>query len=144
MVIGLSRLSISSSWCLRNCSVFFFYIVIFMIIQLYAVFLSFNSCTIWNDISYFIPDVGNMCSIFVSLARGLSNLLIFFFFWRTNFLFPWVFFSVMFSYFQFYFLLLFHSFCLFWVYCALFSSFWMKEFKLYYTFPHFKRKHLVL
>ena len=46
---------------------------------------SFNNCTIWNDISYFIPDIGDMCSIFFSLARGLSNLL---FFLRTNFLFP--------------------------------------------------------
>lgn len=73
---------------------------------------SFNSCTIRNDISYFIPDTGDMCSIFVSLARGLSNLLLFFF-WRTNFLFSWAFFfSVMFSYFQFYFLLFIISFLL--------------------------------
>lgn len=131
MVIGLFRLSISSYlnfsslWFLRNCSIFFLSCHIYKhTVVCSTPLFFFNGCTMWNDISDFIPDIGVLCSIFVSLARGLPNSL---FFWRTNFLFPWGFVFSNFFLFPILFSVLSHSCYLLWVYFAPFSSFWRKE-----------------
>lgn len=76
----------------------------------------------FSNVPCCITDVGNLCLLpfffpFVSLARDLSVLLIFFLKKRISFLFPW--FSLLFFCFQFYWFMLssflFPSFCLFWI-----------------------------
>lgn len=108
-------------WALVVCSCRqtapFFLVGKYMRIMLSLTSLSMASGSV--VLSHLLPVVSDLCVVCLSLARGLSTLMIFFFLQSSSFLLPWL--SLFFSYFQFHRLLLFTiSFlllCLLWGFC---------------------------